>query len=241
MFVLNKRHVLGICDLLIERGYDLNIWAYARVDTVQDRFLDKLKRAGFNWLAIGIESASQYVRDGVVKGDFGEEDIAATVTKIRAHGINVGANYIFGLPDDTRESMGATLDLARALNTEWTNFYTAMAYPGSTLYQVAQERGWPLADDPGGPGWIGYSQHAYETLPLPTDHLTAAEVLAFRDDAFTAYFTDPDYLAMIGAKFGAPVVEHVTHMTSRTLRRRLRDAPGARAAAAEQTQAAAGR
>ena len=31
MFVLNKRHVLGICDLLIERGYDLNIWAYARV------------------------------------------------------------------------------------------------------------------------------------------------------------------------------------------------------------------
>ena len=30
MFVLNTRHVLGICDLLIERNYDLNIWAYAR-------------------------------------------------------------------------------------------------------------------------------------------------------------------------------------------------------------------
>ena len=35
MFVLNARHVLGICDLLIERDYDLNIWAYARVDTVK--------------------------------------------------------------------------------------------------------------------------------------------------------------------------------------------------------------
>ncbi|MEO5372604.1 MAG: hypothetical protein H7833_21250, partial [Magnetococcus sp. DMHC-1] len=33
MFVLNKRHVGAICDLLIERGHDLNIWAYARVDT----------------------------------------------------------------------------------------------------------------------------------------------------------------------------------------------------------------
>ena len=37
---------LGICDLIIERGYDLNIWAYARVDTVKDGMLDKLRRAG---------------------------------------------------------------------------------------------------------------------------------------------------------------------------------------------------
>ena len=51
-------------------------------------------------------------------------------------------------------------------------------------------------------------------LPLPTDHLTAADVLAFRDEAFSAYFTDPDYLAMIGARFGAAAVAHVTHMTS---------------------------
>ena len=62
MFVLNQRHVLGICDLIIERGYDLNIWAYARVDTVKDGMLDKLKRAGFNWLALGIEAAN----DGVL-------------------------------------------------------------------------------------------------------------------------------------------------------------------------------
>ncbi|MCB1067846.1 MAG: cobalamin-dependent protein, partial [Simkania sp.] len=31
MFVLNPRHVNSICDLLIERNYGLNIWAYARV------------------------------------------------------------------------------------------------------------------------------------------------------------------------------------------------------------------
>src|SRR6185436_10937853 len=61
MFVLNHRHVTGICDLLIERGYNLNIWAYARVDTVKDGMLDKLKRAGFNWLALGIEAADDRV------------------------------------------------------------------------------------------------------------------------------------------------------------------------------------
>src|SRR5205823_7100778 len=60
MFVLNMKHVNGICDLLIERGLDLNIWAYARVDTVRgDETIERLKRAGFNWLAFGIESASE--------------------------------------------------------------------------------------------------------------------------------------------------------------------------------------
>src|SRR5262249_28516404 len=34
MFVLNRKHVLGICDRIIQRGYQLNIWAYTRVDTI---------------------------------------------------------------------------------------------------------------------------------------------------------------------------------------------------------------
>jgi radical SAM superfamily enzyme YgiQ (UPF0313 family) len=223
MFVLNRSHVLGICDRLIERNYGLNIWAYARIDTVQPVFLEKMARAGFQWVGLGIESASKYVRDGVVKGRFGDEDIDTTVRRIRDAGINVSANYIFGLPDDTLDSMRATLDLALELNTEWANFYSAMAYPGSALYGLAKERGWPLPDGEGGPGWIGYSQHAYETSPLPTEHLRAEEVLDFRDAAFTTYFTSSNYLSMIRGKFGQPAVDHLNRMTAHKLRRRHHD------------------
>lgn len=225
MFVLNKRHVLGICDLLIERNYDLNIWAYARIDTVRPEFLERLRRAGFQWLGIGIESASKYVRDGVVKGKFGNEDVDDTIKRIRDHGINVSANYIFGLPDDTYESMGGTLNMALRLNTEWANFYSAMAYPGSQLYGIAHERGWPLPDDPIGPGWIGYSQHSYHTLPLPTEHLSPIEVLAFRDRAFEEYFNDSNYHAMLRARFNQAAVDHIKEMTALKLRRRHHDEP----------------
>ncbi len=62
-------------------GYDLNIWAYARVDTVKDGMLEKLKRAGFNWLAFGIEAASDRVRDDVDKG-FEQEEIFRTLEKV---------------------------------------------------------------------------------------------------------------------------------------------------------------
>lgn len=215
MFVLNARHILGICDAIIERGYDLNIWAYARVDTVKDGMLEKLKRAGFNWLAFGIEAASDRVRDDVDKG-FDQEEIFRTLEKVRATDVNVIANYIFGLPEDDLESMQATLDLALELNCEFANFYSAMAYPGSQLYNLAIKQGWPLPEK-----WSGYSQHAVDTLPLPTKYLSGAEVLRFRDQAFQQYFSSPQYLRMIEAKYGSLTAEHIREMASQRLVRKV--------------------
>jgi anaerobic magnesium-protoporphyrin IX monomethyl ester cyclase len=216
MFVLNKAHVLGICDRIIERGYDLNIWAYARVDTVKDEFLDKLRRAGFRWLALGIESGSKHVRDGVEKGRFGSAEILKVVRKIQDAGINVIGNYIFGLPDDTHATMQETLDLAIEANCEFANFYCAMAYPGSKLYRMALEQGWDLPAS-----WIGYSQHSYEAHPLRTEALTSAEVLKFRDHAFTRYFTNPGYLDLVRRRFGTDVLSHLQQMTQVGLKRKL--------------------
>jgi len=214
MFVLNDRHVSGICDEIIRRGLDVNIWAYARVDTVRDGMAEKLKKAGFNWLAFGIEAANARVRKDVQKG-FNQEDIFRTLKHVREAGINVIGNYIFGLPEDNMESMKETLDLAMELNCEFGNFYSAMAYPGSPLYQQALQEGWPLPET-----WSGYSQHAFDSLPLPTNHLSAGEVLRFRDHAFQAYNTNPGYLAMIEKKFGAKTADHIREMTKTKLRRK---------------------
>lgn len=216
MFVLNRDHVMGICDRIIERGYHLNIWAYARVDTVKDEFLDKLNHAGFRWLALGIESGSKHVRDGVEKGRFGSGDIIKTVRKIQDVGINVIGNYIFGLPDDTLQSMQETLDLALEANCEFANFYCAMAYPGSKLYTMAVEKGWDLPDS-----WIGYSQHSYETQPLRTEALRSAEVLKFREEAFMKYFSNPGYLSFVRKKFGDDIVQHIHEMTKIKLKRKI--------------------
>jgi radical SAM superfamily enzyme YgiQ (UPF0313 family) len=215
MFVLNPAHVLGICDALIARGHDLNIWAYARVDTVRDGMVDRLKRAGVNWLAFGVESASERVREDVAKG-FTQDLIFGTLARTQAAGIGICANYIFGLPEDDRASMQATLDLAVELNAEWANFYCAMAYPGSALYALALAQGWPLPET-----WSGYSQHSIDSRPLPTKHLSAAEVLRFRDAAFQTYFTGTRYLDMITRRFGPATRDHILEMTSVKLVRRI--------------------
>ena len=215
MFVLNKRHVLGICDGIIARGYDLNIWAYTRIDTIKDGMLPKLKRAGFNWLAIGIEAGADRVRTDVDKR-FDQDEVYRVVEQVRAEGINVIGNYIFGLPEDDIDTMQQTLDMAIDLNCEFANFYSAMAYPGSPLYRIAVEQNLPLPRN-----WTGYSQHSRDCLPLPTRYIPAKDVLRFRDKAFQAYYTNPRYLEMVEQKFGAATVGHIGEMTGHRLERDL--------------------
>jgi len=223
MFVLNPKQVKEICDEIINSGYgkDLNFWAYARIDTLEDNeMLEKMVKSGFRWLGLGIESSNPNVRDGVIKGRFTNYDIEGVVKKVRDMGFNVGANYIFGLPEDNYDSLNETLDLALRINSEWANFYSAMAYPGSQLYPMAQKNKWQLPDDKDGPGWIGYSQHSYDTLPLRTNHLKASEVLEFRDQAFMKYFNNSDYLSMIKTKFGESTRAHIVQMSQHKLKRR---------------------
>lgn len=226
MFVLNERHYTAVCKGLVDRGIAdrLNIWAYARVDTVKPEALGILRAGGVRWLALGIESADPKVRDGASK-QMRKWDIGKVVRQIQDAGINVIGNYIFGLPDDDRESMEATLDLALTLNTEFANFYSAMAYPGSKLYADAVRDKAMLPAS-----WSGYSQHSADCTPLDTKYLSSAEVLRFRDAAFRTYFTNPEYLDMVEGKFGRETREHVQDMAERRLRRDRIDPEPAEAA-----------
>lgn len=219
MFVLKKNHYLKICDLLAEKSYadQLNIWAYARVDTVRADTLQRLRKAGIRWLALGIESADETVRDGANKS-LSADDIVQIVRDIQAADINVIGNFIFGLPHDTAHSMQQTLDLAKNLRCEFINFYSAMAYPGSALYAQAIQQHWALPDD-----WDGFSQHSVNCKPLPTAALSAAQVLAFRDHAFHDYFDDPQYLDFVETKFGIDTRQHIEQMAQKRLQRRIVD------------------
>jgi radical SAM superfamily enzyme YgiQ (UPF0313 family) len=224
MFVLNKRHVEGVCDAIMQRIKDpaevLNVWAYARVDTANDRgLLERMRRAGFRWLALGIESAATNVRAGVDK-DYkgGDDQIRQCVDRIQAAGIHVLANYIFGLPEDDHTSMDQTLKLATMLNTPWANFYSAMPYPGSAL--------WKQTPSHHGLEWSAFSQHSRDCTPMATKHLTSGQVLRFRDYAHNFYFSRPEYLALVEREFGTDAKAQVEAMNGKRLQRNLLEGNG---------------
>ncbi len=217
MFILNEEHYTEICERLIASGnaHPFNIWAYARVDTVKPEILGLLRRAGFRWLALGIESGSAHVRDGANKR-LRAADIVGTVRAIQDAGINVIGNFMFGLRDDTQETMRETLHLALECLPDFANFYSCMAYPGSALYDQALTEGWTLPTS-----WRGYSQHNDDCRPLDTTHVGAAEVLRFRDAAFRIFFNDGFYREQVLRKFGAAGIAEIDRMLRYKLKRKL--------------------
>jgi radical SAM superfamily enzyme YgiQ (UPF0313 family) len=214
LFLLSATRVEEFCDKLIARDYQLNLWVYGRVDTIPDALLAKMKKAGITWICLGIESGNAQVRADVNK-KLGN-DIRQVVRSIQDHGIHVLGNYMFGLPADNLETMQETLDLAVELNTEYINFYTVMAYPGSELYLRSRQEPGLLPDS-----WEGYSQLGYQAKPLPSRHLTSAQILEFRDRAVHSYYERSAYREMITEKFGPTVLDHVDRMLNIKVSRRL--------------------
>ncbi len=216
MFVLNKNHFMKLCELIIDRGYDFNIWAYARVDTVKEKYLETLKKAGVNWLALGIESGNRKVRQEVTKGKFTELDIKDIVRKIQSFDISVVGNFIFGLPEDDFDTMEETYQLAKELKCEWTSFYSSMAYPGSQLHNMIDENDLPKT-------YTGYSQHSYDCKPTPTQYLSSADVLKFRDEAFHRLYTDKEYVDFLRERFGQGTIDELNKILKHKLKRKLID------------------
>jgi anaerobic magnesium-protoporphyrin IX monomethyl ester cyclase len=180
------------------------------------KYLNLVRLAGIKWLCLGIESADKKVRLEISKGKFEEIDIREIVSHIHEADIDVMANYIVGLPGENLELMQKTFDLALELNTLAMNVYAAMALPGSQLYKQAIENGYQLPAE-----YTGYSFHSYDTLPMQTEYLTAAEILKFRDDFFIKYHSDSKFQERLLLKFGEVAVNNVNKSLKIVLRRKI--------------------
>ena len=219
MFLLNPKYYVPLCEKLAERNKDdkLRMWSYSRIDTVKrPETLRLVRKAGIKWLCLGIESGDKSVRLEVAKGKFEDVDVRDVIKKVHEADINVMANYIYGLPGDNKKTIKKTFDLSLELCTAGWNTYAAMALPGSQLYKNALEKKYKLPTS-----YEGYSFHSYETLPLPTEALTAEEILEYRDKSFKNYHTYKPFLDKIKDKFGNKALKNISSMTQVTLKRKI--------------------
>jgi anaerobic magnesium-protoporphyrin IX monomethyl ester cyclase len=215
LFVTKSKRVLDISDKLRDIGPALNIWAYARIDTVDKWLLSACKAMGITWLAYGIESGNDEIRQSNMKGSFTKDKIRDIVRMTQDAGINVLGNFMFGFREDTKETMQETLDFAKELNCEYANFYCTVAYPNSPLYNEMKKEGVSLPKK-----YSEYAQLSPNFRPLPTKTVTAQEVLKFRDNAFNEYFSNVKYLSYIQKRFGPGAPQDVMNMVATKMERK---------------------
>jgi len=139
LFTINHRHLHAICDEIIARDMRFNWSVFARVDTVNPEVLQKLQKAGCNWLSYGIESGNQQILD-TVKKKITLEKIRESVKMAKDAGINVLASFILGLPGETKETLLQTMQFAQELGAYY-GFHVLAPFPGTEVREKAEEYG----------------------------------------------------------------------------------------------------
>ena len=138
---LNVKTFTAFCDELIACQLPIQWFGNARADNwTAPAFVHRLRRAGCWMLALGIESESDEVRKDMAKR-LERQKIITAFANMRQAGIKSFAFFIFGYPGDTKETMRRTTDYAIELDPDFANFYPAVPYPGTELYEKCVRAG----------------------------------------------------------------------------------------------------
>jgi len=175
LFTRKRSHVFTICDEIIRRGLKMNMYIFARVDTVDSELLRKLRAAGCKMICFGLESGNQKVLDLADKRSTPQKARRA-VELCKEVGISPLGSFILGLPGETRETMEETISFAQSLGIPY-GFHLLSPFPGTRIREKAAEFGLKILTD----DWSLYdADHAV----TETEGVSAREVQEFAQSFF---------------------------------------------------------
>jgi len=178
-FLLNRKRIKDVCEMLIKEKLDITFSCLSRVDTITPEIIKLLKMAGCWQLIYGIESGSQKILDAVKKKvTLSQIERALKWTKqarIRSLGY-----FMIGFPFETEETIKETIDFALRLPLDDFKMNILTPFPGSELYRTAHKFGAFNSD------WRKMNMYV-EPCFVPAG-LTKEKILALRKNAFRRFY-----------------------------------------------------
>jgi radical SAM superfamily enzyme YgiQ (UPF0313 family) len=173
-FGVHEKRINEFCRLLIEREVNIHWNATIEVETIvklSDETLDLMRDSGCHMMWVGAETASAemqaYIRKGIQQGN-----VDTAMRRMWERNIKIGLFWIIGYPDETQESMRATMTLAAEMKTRYPNCTSEVLLyrplPGTESGDHAARNGYemPLAFETWG-SMVEYKfgNKTFETLP----------------------------------------------------------------------------
>ena len=143
-FGIHPRYIERLCGLIETECPGLKWGCEMTVGVVKERSMERMRRAGCVRVNIGIESGNNQILRSVKKGHTIEKAYPA-VDVCRRKGIEVGAFFMVGFPEETEETLQDTLTAIERINADTIMLSIFTPYPGSELFQVCKELG--VVDD----------------------------------------------------------------------------------------------
>ena len=140
LFSVKSDRIFEFCELLKKENVQIDWNASMRVGDVTPELLSSMKDAGCIHIGYGFESAD----DGVLKSmnkKITQSQIQNAIEMTELAGIGVQANFIYGDPAETEETVAKTIGFYKknCLDHIVHNDYI-MPYPGSPIFDVAKKK-----------------------------------------------------------------------------------------------------
>lgn len=132
-FTILKDRLERICRLMIKEKIDLTWTCLARVDTVDERILKLMKKAGCWQVLYGIESGNQEVLDKLQKG-ITVEKIKKALNMTHEAGIRSKGFFILGTPFETKITAKQTIEFMKKINLDDFHMTYFTPFPGTAIY-----------------------------------------------------------------------------------------------------------
>lgn len=149
-FFTRRDRVRAFAEQLLEQGLRISWAGTMRADQgvrLPDDVWELCKRAGLRRLLVGVESGSDEMLKRIRK-DIKIHQVFDTARRMRDYDIAGNFPFIVGFPDESDESIRATLDCAKRLRAMSPKFETPIfyfkPYPGSQIVSDAVARGFRL-------------------------------------------------------------------------------------------------
>ena len=147
-FAADKEHVAAVCNEIITRGINKKVsWSCnMRVNTDLE-LLPLMRKAGCRMLMTGFEVGYNEGFRAIRKGGVNIEMSDRYARRAAELGFTIHGCFMIGVPGETRETARQTIDFAKSLPLDTVQITGVAAYPGTTLYQWAKEKGYLIPGD----------------------------------------------------------------------------------------------
>jgi radical SAM protein with 4Fe4S-binding SPASM domain len=146
----NIKALSKFCDLLIQNKLKIRWLGQAIIrPEMTKELLEKMRKAGCEWLGYGIESGSQKVVDSMNK-HFSIANAEEVLRDTHQAGISTQVNFMFGIPTETEEDFEETLRFLKRNRENMDSVLASQSFcvidKGTYLHTSAQKFGIKNAD-----------------------------------------------------------------------------------------------
>ncbi len=132
-FILDKKRLYRLCDLILENRLKIYWTSNARVDLVDEKLLGKLRIAGCVGISYGIESGNQGQLDKIKKG-ITVEQAYRVIEMTKRSGIMTHGFFMVGIPGETIDTINDSIKFCKKAGL-LAEFTILTPIPGSRIYQ----------------------------------------------------------------------------------------------------------